>query len=83
MIMCESTFSTLFIKKYITNFTEFTVSDGHSGTMVKAVKKDGTVEWEKYDLAEMRKSMSIVKIACELDVSDMAVRKRMKKLGIK
>jgi predicted ArsR family transcriptional regulator len=51
--------------------------------MVKAVKKDGTVEWEKYDLAEMRKSMSIVKIACELDVSDMAVRKRMKKLGIK
>jgi hypothetical protein len=45
MIMCESTFSTLFIKKYITNFTEFTVSDGHSGTMVKAVKKDGTVKF--------------------------------------
>jgi len=48
-----------------------------------AGKKRGKVDWDDVDLDKLLIDKSIMKIAEGLGVSDMAVRKRMKKLGIK
>lgn len=40
-------------------------------------------DWSKHDLAELIKGRSILSVANELGVSDSAVSKRLKKLGLK
>lgn len=44
-----------------------------------AAKRAGRIEWEKYDLHNMIKTMSIVKIAEIIGCSDVAVHKQLKK----
>jgi hypothetical protein len=45
-------------------------------------KRTGHIDWIKYDIAQMIKEMSIVKIAEIVGCSDSAVHKRLKKLNI-
>lgn len=41
------------------------------------------VDWDSIDLKEELKTKSIKKLAGELDISDISIHKRMKKLGLK
>lgn len=47
-----------------------------------AAKKKMVIAWDKIDLPKLLQTKAIVRIAEELGCSDMAVRKRMKKMGI-
>jgi len=47
-----------------------------------AAKKTWHVDWSKVNLVSMLKGSNPNKVGEQLGVSDMAVRKRMKKLGI-
>jgi len=49
---------------------------------VCAAKRKSPVDWDSVNLEGMMKEMSFAEIGDELDVSDMAVRKRAKKLGL-
>lgn len=48
-----------------------------------AAKKSHRVDWDNINLKELLKTRPITKIASDLNISDTAVRKRMKKLGLK
>lgn len=47
-----------------------------------AAKKSRKVDWDKVDLPKLLKQSSYVTIADMLDITDTAVRKRAKKLGL-
>jgi len=48
-----------------------------------AAKKSSKVDWDSIDLEVLIKTVSVVKIAKDLNVSDSSVHKRLKKLGLK